>query len=156
MKYIYQISQEVVQNKVYKSSLLNLIVSLYRKHAPEEHLDIVSVYFLLKDSDSIAKILCDILERDEEPLIAYQIVFDLYDNQDDYFLQEVKSKLKVFTDERSISNGEKQRERLKKINSILEGDMQRTVESICLSQLNRGDTNIINNLKVKYLKLEIC
>ena len=61
LEHLFQISQDVIQNKVYKNALVTLILSLYIKLADKEYEKIIECQFLLKDIEGIAKTMIRIV-----------------------------------------------------------------------------------------------
>ena len=79
INFVYEITQNFVVNKEYNAVLIDHILKLLIKHAKTQYMEITSCQFLLNNSDALASTLLNIL-KDEDPSIAYQIAFDLYDN----------------------------------------------------------------------------
>lgn len=131
----------MIQNKIYKNALVTLILSLYHKYLPREYNQIIKCQFLLKDIDSMAKTMLSIVEEGVDTLIAYQIALDLYDNQNNYLLQELSSKITTAS-QNSIN-----KDKIEKLNSILEGKVQKNVEGLCLSHLNKANDKLFDELK---------
>lgn len=90
----------------------------------------------------MAKTLIDVLLNEEDPLIAFQIGFNLYDNQNSFLLQELSSKINVYSEGQSIP-----KQNLEKLYSILEGKVEKKILGEALSSLNKADTKIFDTLK---------
>lgn len=142
----------IVNNK-YKNAILDVVLRLYVKHANNSFVDITNCQFLLNNSDALSSTLLNILSKPEEPLIAYQIGFDLADNQNSAYLKEICRLLKQNSTTNTepspnddiIINNEK--ERLKKLTSILESSIQKKLKTFCLKKMNKTDNNIIKNMQ---------
>ena len=149
LKYIYGISQRLIHNNEYKNTILQTLLNLYAKHINTKYIDITNCQFLLNNSDALANTLINILKKEDDPIIAYQICLDLYDNGNSAFLKEISRILSVIGAELEVDT-----EKLTKLNHILEGTVHRMITQISLSKLNKTDSNIIASLKV-YLYIKI-
>jgi 26S proteasome regulatory subunit N2 len=127
-------------NNKYKSAILNVVHSLYVKHASNSFVDITNCQFLLNNSEALASTLLNIISKKEEPLIAYQIAFDLHDNQNSAYLKEICRLLK------NQENDNTDNSRLQKLTVILEGVIQKRLRNYCLQKMNKTDTNIVKNM----------
>jgi 26S proteasome regulatory subunit N2 len=96
---------------------------------------------LLNNSDALSSTLINILKNDEEPLIAYQIAFDLVDNQNPFYLKEIVSLVNKFGIEQKVDEI-----KLKNLTSILEGSVSRQITHNSLNKLNKSDPNVMKNL----------
>lgn len=74
-------------------------------------------------------------------MIAYQIAFDLWDNQNPAYLQNISSIIQKIGQEQGINQ-----ENLDKLSKILNGSIQRKVIEDTLSTNNKSDPNINKNL----------
>ena len=93
INFVYEIAQNYVMNKEYNAVLIDHILKLLIKHARKEYMEITSCQFFLNNSDALASTLLSIL-KDEDPSIAYQICFDLYDNQNPSYLRSLTATIK--------------------------------------------------------------
>jgi len=140
-------------NNKYKNAILDVVLHLYVKHANNSFVDITNCQFLLNNSDALSSTLLNILGKPEEPLIAYQIGFDLADNQNSAYLKEICRLLKQNSsinidpspNDDIIVNNDK--ERLKKLTSILEGSIQKKLKTFCLRKMNKTDNNLIKSMQ---------
>lgn len=143
-----------------------MALSLLLKHNPKEYEEIIKCQFTLKDINAVASTLISILNEKEEPLIAYQIALNLYDNQNSYFLSEISSKINSLSGINSSSNDDdidlysdtnttNQNinldktflNRINKLKSILEGNIHKNIEGKVLSKLNKSDDKLFDTLK---------
>lgn len=74
-------------------------------------------------------------------MIAYQIAFDLADNQNPAYLKEIGGLVKKIGEEQGID-----KEKIEKLTTILEGNTQRKIVEFSLTQMNKSDPNMIKNL----------
>ncbi len=144
LKYVYQITQDLIVNNKYKIAILDVVLLLYVKHSNNSFVDITNCQFLLNNSDALSKTLLNILRKPDEPLIAYQIAFDLAENQNSAYLKSISKLLKENCEN---SDSLLDKERLKKLISILEGSVQKKLENFCLQKLNKTDNNIIKSMQ---------
>lgn len=120
---------------------MNVILRLYAKHANNQYIDITNTQFLLNNSDALSSTLINILKNEEEPLIAYQIAFDLVDNQNPFYLKEIVGIIKKLGDEHKVDEG-----KLCTLTKILEGSVSRGIIQQSLAKLNKSDPNVMKNL----------
>jgi 26S proteasome regulatory subunit N2 len=142
LKYVYQITQDLIVNNKYKNAILDVVLRLYVKHSNNSFVDITNCQFLLNNSDALSSTLLNILSKPEEPLIAYQIAFDLADNQNSAYLKEICRLIK-----QNSENSDLHKDRLQKLISILEGSVQKKLKNFCLKKMNKTDINIMKNMQ---------
>ena len=56
-------------------------------------MSITNCQFLLNNTEALSSTLINILINEKDPLIAYQIAFDLYDNQNPSYLRKIISEI---------------------------------------------------------------
>ncbi len=123
--------------------MLNVILRLYAKHANNQYIDITNCQFLINKSDALSSTLINILKNEEEPLIAYQIAFDLVDNQNPFYLKEIVKNVKNIALD---LDGKIDTDNLNKLTSILEGKITRNLIQTSLNKMNKSDPNVMKNL----------
>lgn len=141
LEHVFEISQEVIQNKVYKNALVTLILDLYLKFADKEYEKIIECQFLLRNIEGITKTMIRILESDTDPCVAYQIAFNFYDNQNNHLLHEISTKLEILA-----ANTKVKKEDLEKIKLIFEGKIQKKIISTALVHLNKSNKKLLEEL----------
>lgn len=99
---------------------------------------------MLNNSDALAATLINITKNEQEPLIAFQISFDLVDNQNPAYLKEIVQRIKSIALEQKIEGTANNN--VEKLTRILEGNVTRDIDNYVLSKLNRTDPNIMKNL----------
>ena len=122
INFVYEIAQNYVVNKEYNSVLVDHILKLLIKHAKKEYMEITSCQFFLNNSEALASTLLGILQE-EDPSIAYQICFDLYDNQNPSYLRLLKKTIRQISTEKNLNLGEK----LENIEKILSGEISQNI-----------------------------
>ncbi len=141
LKFVYELSQDLIVNNQYKNAILNVILRLYAKHANSQYIDITNCQFLLNNSDALSSTLINIIKNEEEPLIAYQIAFDLVDNQNPFYLKEIVASIKKIGEEHKVDEA-----KLGNLTRILQGEVSRSITQHSLNKLNKSDPNIMKNL----------
>jgi 26S proteasome regulatory subunit N2 len=89
LEYCQQSATNVVTSKTFRERVLQVIIKIYEE-TPSDKLDycaLAQCFFVLNDSGAVAKILKELLGRSakEGSLTAYQIGFDLVDNENQHF-----------------------------------------------------------------------
>ena len=133
--FVYDIAQNYVVNKEYNSVLIDHILKLLIKHAKKEYMEITSCQFFLNNSDALASTLLNILKDEEDPSIAYQIAFDLYDNQNPNYLRLLTTTIKSINEEKKLNLSEK----IENLEKILTGEISREIIMKTLKKYNHFD-----------------
>ena len=133
--FVYDIAQNYVVNKEYNSVLIDHILKLLIKHAKKEYMEITSCQFFLNNSDALATTLLNILKDEEDPSIAYQIAFDLYDNQNPNYLRSLTKTIKSINEEKKLNLSEK----IENLEKILTGEISREIIIKTLKKYNHFD-----------------
>ena len=107
LNFVYEIAQNYIINKEYNAVLIDHILKLLIKHARKEYMEITSCQFFLNNSDALASTLLNILKDEEDPSIAYQIAFDLYDNQNPSYLRLLTRTINTINEEKKLILGDK-------------------------------------------------
>ena len=141
INFVYEIAQNYVVNKEYNSVLVDHILKLLIKHAKKEYMEITSCQFFLNNSEALATTLLRILQE-EDPSIAYQICFDLYDNQNPSYLRLLKGTLRQISTEKNLNLGEK----LENIEKILSGEISQNLIFKSLKKNNHLDLKSFDEL----------
>ena len=134
INFVYEITQNFVVNKEYNAVLIDHILKLLIKHAKTQYMEITSCQFLLNNSDALASTLLNIL-KDEDPSIAYQIAFDLYDNQNPNYLRLLSQTIRQIDNEKKLNLGKK----MENLENILTGEISREIILKYLKKANHFD-----------------
>ena len=135
LNFVYEIAQKYVVNKEYNAFLIDHILKLLIKHAKKEYMEITSCQFFLNNSDALASTLLNILNEEKDPSIAYQIAFDLYDNQNPSYLLLLTQTIRKINLEKKLNLGEK----FENIEKILTGEISREIILKTLKKNNHFD-----------------
>ena len=141
LNFVYEIAQDSIENKEYKSAVLDQILKLFIKHAGNEYMSITNCQFLLNNTEALSSTLINILSNEKDPLIAFQIAFDLYDNQNPSYLRKIISEINKINESKHIPE-----EQLSPLLNILSGEIPRNIIFEILQKRNQTDPNIITNL----------
>ena len=95
LSYAYQLSQSLVLSHGFRQQLLETLVELYEGEGVNDYLNVCQCLLFLNDSGKVATILNDLIGKDDPQslLLAYQIGFDLGENQNQPFLDRVAAAL---------------------------------------------------------------
>ena len=141
INFVYEIAQNYVMNKEYNSFLVEHILKLLIKHAKNEYMEITSCQFFLNNSDALASTLLGILQE-EDRSIAYQICFDLYDNQNPSYLRLLINTINSINNEKQFNLGEK----LDNVKKILKGEISRDIIFKTLKKYNHVELKVLEDL----------
>ena len=134
INFVYEISQNYVVNKEYNAVLIDHILKLLIKHARKEYMEITSCQFFLNNSQALASTLLTIL-KEEDPSIAYQIAFDLYDHQNPSYLRLLTSTIRQINHDKQLNLGDK----LENLINILTGEIPRNIIMRTLKKFNHSN-----------------
>ena len=96
LSYAYQLSQSLVLSHGFRQQLLETLVELYEGEGVSDYLNVCQCLLHLNDSGKVATILNELISKDDDvqsTLLAYQIGFDLGENQNQPFLDRVAAAL---------------------------------------------------------------
>ena len=135
LNFVYDIAQNYVTNKEYSAALIEHILKLLLKYAKQEYMHITSCQFFLSNSEALAMTLLNILKEEEDPSIAYQIAFDLYDNQNPNYLRLLTKTIKTINEEKKLNLSDK----IENLEKILTGEISREIILKTLKKYNHFD-----------------
>lgn len=92
LEYTLEVSMTLVLNKHFRNQVLRILVDLYQSLPEPDYESICRCLVFLNDADGVIKILRNLLDQNE-PLILFQIGFDLYENAMQHFLNKVRKGL---------------------------------------------------------------
>eukprot|EP00457_Paulinella_chromatophora_P001033 gb/GEZN01001035.1/.p1 GENE.gb/GEZN01001035.1/~~gb/GEZN01001035.1/.p1 ORF type:complete len:1045 (-),score=225.72 gb/GEZN01001035.1/:204-3338(-) len=94
LQYLFQLSQTVVQSKVFRLKVLELLMRLYQKLETPDYLNMCQCLLFLEKPSEVANVLNTILlKQGSDVLLAYQAAFDLWENQNQAFMNQVSAEL---------------------------------------------------------------
>lgn len=90
LTYSLQVCQTLVISREFRQRVLRLLIKLYESVPNPDWVNICQCLMFLDDSQEVAKILHTLIEgTEEEALLAYQVCFDLFENEMQSFLLKV-------------------------------------------------------------------
>lgn len=94
LSYALRVCQQLVINREFRQQVLRLVVRLYAGVPDPDYVDICQCLMFLDDAPEVAKILHKLLQGSEDDvLLAYQVGFDLVENEMHSFLTKVQESL---------------------------------------------------------------
>ncbi|KAL5542574.1 hypothetical protein UlMin_010284 [Ulmus minor] len=134
LSYCINVSHSFVNLREYRREVLQLLVKVYQKLPSPDYLSICQCLMFLDEPEGVASILEKLLrsENKDDALLAFQIAFDLVENEHQAFLLNVRDRLSVPKVQHTESAQPKSKEAdtSQNENSAPE-DVQMTEESSC-------------------------
>eukprot|EP00252_Welwitschia_mirabilis_P004379 TRINITY_DN1472_c0_g1_i2.p1 TRINITY_DN1472_c0_g1~~TRINITY_DN1472_c0_g1_i2.p1 ORF type:complete len:997 (-),score=255.91 TRINITY_DN1472_c0_g1_i2:188-3178(-) len=94
LSYCIHVSQSYILRREYRCEVFTLLVKIYQKLPSPEYLSICQCLMFLEDPTSVANILEKLLRGEkDDALLAFQIAFDLFENENQAFLLNVRDRL---------------------------------------------------------------
>lgn len=94
LAYCFEICKSVVAHRDFRLKVYEVMVSLYRSHAPQDYSNVCQCLQMLNNHVEVTKTLNDLIKSsDNDALIAYQVAFDLSENENQKFLLNVHNAL---------------------------------------------------------------
>lgn len=103
LSYALRVSQRLIPSKEFRREVLELLVELYESVERPDWLNVCNCLTLLKQPDRVGIILSELLKNGnpDDVLLAYQIGFDLVENEVQRFLRIVQETINEATPEAS-------------------------------------------------------
>ncbi|PON63744.1 26S proteasome regulatory complex, non-ATPase subcomplex, Rpn2/Psmd1 subunit [Parasponia andersonii] len=101
LSYCINVSHSFVNLREYRQEVLRLLVKVYQKLPSPDYLSICQCLMFLGEPEGVASILEKLLrsENKDDALLAFQIAFDLVENEHQAFLLNVRDRLPVPKDQ---------------------------------------------------------
>lgn len=95
LSYCMNVSHAFVNRREYRREVLSLLVEVYQKLSSPDYLNICQCLMFLGKPEGVASILENLLrsENKDDALLAFQIAFDLIENEHQAFLLSVRDQL---------------------------------------------------------------
>ncbi|CAA6672119.1 unnamed protein product [Spirodela intermedia] len=95
LSYCVNLSHSVVNHREYRSEVLRLLVKIYRRLPSPDYLSICQCLMFLNEPEAVATILENLILSGckDDALLAFQIAFDLVENEQQAFLLKVRDRL---------------------------------------------------------------
>uniref|UniRef100_A0A8I6X6I2 26S proteasome non-ATPase regulatory subunit 1 homolog n=2 Tax=Hordeum vulgare subsp. vulgare TaxID=112509 RepID=A0A8I6X6I2_HORVV len=145
LSYCINLSHQYVSHREYRCEVLRYLVKIYQTLAHPDYLSICQCLMFLGEPETVANILDTLLSGSkDDALLAYQIAFDLVENENQAFLLNVKNRL----DSQTVDPNEAvHADRLAKLKWILSGDKSIQLTLHFLHSHNRSDLLILKTIK---------
>jgi len=97
LDYCFNLCRTTIDNRKFRQEVLTCLVDMYRSLEEPDYLNMSQCLLFLDDAASVAEMLNSLLKQDgqESALICYQVAFDLFENQNQPFLNRVVAALPV-------------------------------------------------------------
>lgn len=97
LKYAYNVTMSLIQNRGFRNEVLRRLVDLYRNLLTPDYVNMCQCLIFLEDPLAVAEVLDKLTRSSNEQnnLMAYQIAFDLYESATQQFLGQVLQALKA-------------------------------------------------------------
>ncbi|ETV82919.1 hypothetical protein H257_04690 [Aphanomyces astaci] len=141
LAYCFEVSRTTVTNRDFRLQVLQVLVQLYRGLPVQEYTHICQILQLLDQHAEVATILQTLLASsdDDDTLIAYQVAFDLVENENQKFLHAVSSAL--------TATAAAPTSRLDKLQQILQGEFSVDLLLDFLFRQTQSDPLVMKNIK---------
>uniref|UniRef100_A0A7S4DW45 26S proteasome regulatory subunit RPN2 C-terminal domain-containing protein n=1 Tax=Lotharella globosa TaxID=91324 RepID=A0A7S4DW45_9EUKA len=160
LSYCLKLCKTTVHSRRYRNQLLQVMVQLYKGLKNPDYLNMCQCLLFLNDSESVAATLDKLISGDtDKAVLAYQVAFDLNENQNQPFLLRVRKKLspekegndkgedmQVEKPENS-SKGSEYEDRLKKLKDILSGKTPTDLYLHFLYTHSKTDLLVLKSIK---------
>ncbi|CAI0380333.1 unnamed protein product [Linum tenue] len=95
LSYCIGVSHSFINRREYRCEVLRLLVNVYQKLPSPDYLSICQCLMFLDEPEGVASILEKLLRSDnkDDALLAFQIAFDLVENEHQAFLLNVRDRL---------------------------------------------------------------
>ncbi|KAG2490998.1 hypothetical protein HYH03_010670 [Edaphochlamys debaryana] len=94
LQYALRVCQQLIISREFRQQVLRLVIRLYEGVDSPDWVDICQCLMFLDDAPEVAKILNRLIQGSEdEELLAYQVAFDLVENELQSFLADVAARL---------------------------------------------------------------
>uniref|UniRef100_M4BF93 Uncharacterized protein n=1 Tax=Hyaloperonospora arabidopsidis (strain Emoy2) TaxID=559515 RepID=M4BF93_HYAAE len=90
LSYCFEICKTVVSNRHFRLKVFGVMLEVYRSRPTQDHVSLCQVLQMLDNHMEVSKILEQLVRgTDRDCLIAFQVVFDLNENENQKFLMNV-------------------------------------------------------------------
>jgi 26S proteasome regulatory subunit N2 len=94
LTYCLKLSQTFVNCREFRHEVLRLLVENYQKQREPDYLSLCQCLMLLNEPQEVARVLQQLVQGEgASALLAYQVAFDLFENEDQKFLARVRELL---------------------------------------------------------------
>lgn len=166
--YILAAAERLITSRAFRDAVLRLIVEEYQQLPEPDYSSICRCLITLEDSQSISKILSDLLNgSNDEFLLAFQLGFDLFEAEVQSLRAAVRSQVAARAPKEIVEEQAEQKEdanevsmnvdghkleidihkRFKAFDSIVSGEVPIELERQFLARCNAADLQVLKNIK---------
>eukprot|EP00475_Leptophrys_vorax_P043311 TRINITY_DN8299_c0_g1_i2.p1 TRINITY_DN8299_c0_g1~~TRINITY_DN8299_c0_g1_i2.p1 ORF type:complete len:954 (+),score=291.71 TRINITY_DN8299_c0_g1_i2:134-2995(+) len=159
LQHCLELSQRVIQSRNFRQQVLTVLVKIYHDQENPDYSAICQCLLFLDDAFGIAGVLAKLIKgTTDESLIAFQVAFELSENENQPFLLRVSSALAPAQPPLSNTSGDKVEApvdnspegiKLRLLKEILSGETAINLHLQFLHANNHSDVMIMKNLKEK-------
>ncbi|CAH0479966.1 unnamed protein product [Peronospora belbahrii] len=94
LSYCFEICKTIVSNRLFRLKVFNVMLDVYRSRPTQDYASVCQVLQMLNNYAEVSKILEQLVRGDDRDcLIAFQVAFDLNENENQKFLMNVYQSL---------------------------------------------------------------
>eukprot|EP01138_Halocafeteria_seosinensis_P015866 gb/GECG01016191.1/.p1 GENE.gb/GECG01016191.1/~~gb/GECG01016191.1/.p1 ORF type:complete len:1024 (+),score=120.05 gb/GECG01016191.1/:1-3072(+) len=151
LRHAFHLANKTVTSRSFRRQVLHALVGIYQEAQTPDWLAMCRCYERLGDHQSVARGLSTLLkqENSEDRLVAYQIAFDIVDNDNQHFLHEVSKQLDSpdSTTPANPDQGSDVSKRFSQMRKILSGSVTENIHLHFLFRHCEADELILKRLK---------
>jgi len=97
LAYCFELAQSITMSLEFRQKVLSVLVGLYREMPQPDYVNMCQCLLFLGDYQKVAETLDNLIKNTDvrQALLAYQVAFDLWENQNQPFLLQVSKALPV-------------------------------------------------------------
>ncbi|KAF0686226.1 Aste57867_21931 [Aphanomyces stellatus] len=143
LAYTFEVCRTTVTNRDFRLEVLRVLVQIYRSLPVQEHSNICQCLQILDQDAEVATILQTLVASSlDDMLVAYQVAFDLVENENQKFLHRVSTALAASVDAAAAPNP-----RVDKLQQILRGEFSVDLLLDFLFRQSQSDPLVMKNIK---------
>lgn len=151
LQYAFVLCSKVISSRDFRQKVFAVLTELYRGLPVPDYISLCQCLLFLDDHEGVAGVLDSLLEKGD-PLMAYQVGFDLYENQNQPFLLRVQNSLPKAPETKADAAAPPQDDyssQLANLKDILTGKTSTSLNLQFLYGHNHTDLNILRQIKDK-------
>ncbi|EDQ88303.1 uncharacterized protein MONBRDRAFT_32955 [Monosiga brevicollis MX1] len=166
LEYTFNAVMTLVTSRAFRDEVLEILADVYSNVAKPDYVELCRCHVALGQADRLASLLHTLVGRGgDDRLIAFQLCFELNKGARQNFVQQVRAALSAAVNggaettamDQSADTGDKDiAAAVKRMDSILSGDITLTLHVDFLSRNNHSDLLLLKNLKDQTPNSMIC
>jgi len=146
----FRFAQRTVTSHKWRREILATLATLYRTLAVPDYFSMCECFLFLDDHKAVADTLTALVQADlNQALVAYQVAFDLQENQNYAFLIKVSEALPRVEEVKSDATEDSYALRMRRLTGILSGEIPTDLQLHFLYGQNKTDLNVVKGIKDK-------